>query len=1248
MKNLKKILKVVFCFLAFAICSFAFAFNPSYAVVYAESAALSEFQDAVNAIKIPSKVNAKEGEFLIPIPTNTISGTKTTIRVIDTSVHNYVVGADAGVNDENYFGLKDGKLKIKALTNGTYKVVFIVEKGTNKFYSNVYTVEVTNVNYALDFKDENGLTKLIPQDLKTGTKFELPVVLAKIVDEDGNLSGDGIETEISVKRNGAVQTLDAAGSDFKTEAGKKIIQVSESGVYTVEYTCKTAVNQPTKSFTINVSDNFEEPTTLTVATPKFKDIYLGETVTLPSELSVSDENHSKVEYNVTKIRFEKESNSNIYVELNNNTFEFEFNPTTMHATSYEDLVGNYNVTYTLKGAYDGQTTTKVFRVEGVTVKGNPSIYLSYDYETTAEGLANVNKDASSELKVKYGFSEIVVPAVYAEDKVTDYSDLIIVRYLVKTTDSSKVYYVDNKKYNESTGALETVASTEDGYNFAEDANIGKVNKSVKFQFSESGEDSGKYGSYYLQYKVISKKIKTGNTDRSSLLYSSGTKQYSIQVIKDAFVEGSAKSTPEVEIANLGTISNVRTDEVLPVKVTASDEDYDNLTTALFYYTEETSENSLREDIQSVINSIKTTELFGKSNVLTDETFASKMQAKHYDNFTAIEESETANTFDLDINGVTSNEITLVAVSINAYGNFAVSTKTLTVKDTTETDAPNFEVVDAGDDFTVDTNKIDLDKTFEQGAQITLPTIKFNDGVNGDKYLTLDVMYYIKDTENNYSVENTDEGVTYKYPSNYRTYYSASEGYIAGGKITAVNAGKYYVIYTATDAAGNTTIVPLTFTVNAVVKSIMSVTPVSNDEIKISGNTITADKGVTISFDTVVKNGETDITGTSNVQVKIDNGDGLAYKSSGKGAYSYIFNGVGDYTVTISATGVESKVFYITTSNPTLKFNSSITVQKYAAQSEAVFLPDISANNGATVTVKVTTPGGSNVDVEKVITENGVSLWKFITNQSSKGSYNVVYTAKTDAETISETFTIKVGDNVAPTFEMEHESELKQDIIYTGTNIEYKLNVNKTNKTFTIDAIKDGETIYSYDLGLKIYDKDDTSTAKSEMTWTNLTYELIADDSSTIESGDNDGQYFIKGVGKFTIKLSVKDNYDNSSEKTISFNVVTETKAEEKNDSVIGVVLIILSLVILAGVIVFFAFTGKKGTSKKVKKSTKATKKVEDKKEEKTEAVVEEKVDEVVEEKVDDKEEVKDEVIVEEPAEELPDETSDIESKEDQE
>lgn len=1300
MKVLSKYLKVALCFVAFALCSFMFAFTPTLTAVQAATLTGVSYEKALSALKMPTEnvdySKDEEDEFKIPLLSSVVGAeTSYTIRVVDPAGynHDYVIGGTK--NDANYFTLDDVNdiLTVNARNNGEYKVIYIVNSGNRQYYSNSYTVNVTNVSYELDFSTPVlktgtdtvvGYTKnLIKTKMAVSTEaYELPVAYAKITGKDLTIKSGAVTNEkatIKVTKDGAPQ--DVLTSDFFSKNGDKyFITPSKAGVYTVEYSFENSENRPTKTYTINVADNFTASELKLASTPTMPTIELGKSITLP-KLTVNAGEEKNVDVNVTSIKIEKEnSNGAIVCELTNNNFNFEMSPASFTGVEkFADMLGNYNITYTVKDA-NNKTLTETFRVDGVTVSSKPSIKLSYNYDTA--DLTDVKLGAETELKAEYEISSgFVLPAVYVEDAVTpNYSDFTIIRTIRK---GSTYYYVDNKKYDEETGKLVDVASTDKGYNASKDANIGKTNKAVTFKFNSNAQNVE--GTYYLEFRVITNQVK----QRESYLYVDGTStKYSFKVVADSSHE---ETTPTVEITNLKD-RLVKNTEDITVKVTSTDTLDTRLKNVVFTYTGTTANftgtdtfaSVLQKEVDNLLNAIKTEKelhvlddarlINGWSITTKDEhgadvTLTSNGLKHYFENIKLVAENETKNSFDLDLSSQTSGDVNVVAVAINDDGNVATDIKTLTIKDTTNDDEKpemNIYVEHLKDITTTWTDSKWLDgsdniQEFEvgQGVEIKLPTVYVEDVK--DKSLMLNVMYYINSPENAYG------GVKYLSPANKRFYYEselfANEVQaIDGGTITTTETGVYYVAYTATDVAGNTNVMYFTFTVKDTSKPILSVEPVSDDEITISGNTITAGKGTIIDFESTLKSsdGKEDYTSNKNITVTInDDGKGLDFQPSGDSRTSYVFNSYGTYTVTISGeyeTTVggddvtlvaDNKVVKVVIEKQAIEWLGEFDVTQQATTNQEVKLPDIAASNGAVVSVKYMLPGDSEdeaVEAKKVTDASGYTYWSFTTNESSTGTYKVIYTAKTDEDVLTKTISIKVGDNVPPTISVGNRAKVEKQLVYDGENeIEYLVELNRTksstqNRYFKITVTNNGKEIYSEDINLSISDVDDNDSPIS-ISWSSLTYELTGPSVTTGESTNNKTQYLIKGTGEYVLTLKVKDGHDNEGTQTIKFKVVTESSVEEKNDTVVGAVLIVISLILLAGVILFFTLTGKKGGNNKSKKEKVVKTKQEEKVEVENEVKAVEETAEQVEETAN--EEVSDDV-KEDDATEVVEETSENE------
>lgn len=1254
MKVLSKYFKVALCFMAFALCSFMFAFTPTMTAVQALDLTIAQYNVAINAIKMPteevdySSNDSTINEFRIPLLSGSMDKTDYTIRVVDPSgySHDYVLGGDK--NDANFFTKEANYLIVNAKNDGDYKVVYIVTNNNRTYYSNSYAVSVKNVSYELDFstpvlnadKEIVAYTKnLMKANLSvSNTKYELPVAYAKITGKDLTVDSDGNVTNpvasIKVTKDGAPQDLNGENSVFVKINDKYYIQPKEEGVYSVEYTFENSANRPTKTFSINVAEGYEADELKPASNPTMPKMELGSKITLP-KLTINAGDTKNVDVNIEKIEIVKEGNEDIKYTLTNNTLTFKMTKENFGATKYEDMVGNYHIKYIVKDAYN-KTLTQVFTVDGVTVSSNPTIKLAYDFDKTATDFkTNINYGAEVELKTEYSAdNEIVLPAVYVEDYVTDnYDDFYVVRAIRK---GSTYYYIDNKRYNETTGELEDVASSEVGFNATADTSkFGDTTKSATFTFNSNV--SSKEGTYYLEYKVISKEVK----ERGSNLYMDGTKEkYSFKVVAATSIDDDR--TPEIEITNLKN-TTVKNTAKVNIKVSSKDSVDSRLKNAVFTYTSKVSgkTESLEYYIKDAIDTVeKTADYKRTSNILENAKFIEEMQ-KSYKDFAIVTESETKNSFDLDLkakfnlndndpsNDVDVDEISIVAVTINDLGNVATDTKVLSLKDTSDTDAPVIKIDTAsladiwkGEDPT----KIG---EFEigQGKEVVLPTISVTDA---DKTLSLNVMYYIDKPENDFG------GIEYLSPANKQFSFKNGVQYIKGGTITTSETGIYYVAYSATDVAGNTSVMYFTFEVVDTSNPILSVEAVA-DNATVAGNTLTAGKGAIVDFEATVKSADSknDYTSISTIEVEVnDGGNGLDWQLSGNSQTSYKFNDYGTYTITISASykkevnGVEqtfkadSKIIKVIIEKQKIEWLGEFNVQSYADKNEKIYLPDVPATNGAVVKVTYQTPGSASSEAKDAVkeTKDGYTYWTFTTNETSKGTYTVTYTATNNDSVLTKSFSVKVGDNVAPTLSY-NKGDLTQELVYDGENaIEYVVKVNKSKKTFVVTVTNNGEEVYSYDIGLKISDRDDTGVVNSNMSWTNLSYELtgakVTKGETKTESDKTEiTQYTISGTGKYSLKLTMTDGYDNERVETINFNVVEKGEVKENKDNVVGVVLIVLSLVLLAGVILFFTFTGKKGAPKSTKTNkAKSTKEVKAEKAVKTEKVEEA---EVVEEKVEE-------------------------------
>ncbi len=1232
MKSIKKYFKVILCFMAFAFASLLFTFAPNVRTYAALNKAKTNYNMAIKAVKMPRAtfVDANGNQSLrVPLLKSGNSWQDTakyTIRVVDPSFtsHDYKVGAEAGQEtnerDADYFAKinvdSDEFLEIKTLNNGKYDILYIMEEGGELLYSNTYSVTVENVSYELDFAAREGSAKaglktLLPETVKLSTsdadKIELPTANVKNKDTGAYVSSTGVTLKVF---DAYGTELDLSTSNIvkkDAETNKYYLYPTKEGKYTIEYTYAYGNNPPKKSFTVEVKKDFVAPTSsdLTINIPTMPSVELGQKDIKLPDVVVNSKTKDNIEHNVKSIVISK---GNLSTTLSNNTFKFDMTKTTFNLASYTtDMLGDWYVEYTIEDAYGNTKTIKV-TIDGVKDNTNPEVFMAYNYEVDAETKLPVDEDkidttVASEFKSQLGYNELYFPAIYAKDNVTSYKDFIFVRY-IQSSRTNTIYYLDNIMLKDKEAYN---ISSDEAYssqmNVSGDANIGKPNKAVKFKFNTENQ-SEMAGEYTLGYQVYAKDI----TKQTGYLYVSNTTMYTFEILSTDLRTPTTSVEHTVEINNIKDNYSVASDGKFTVNINANETKRGESTTnvdkrlktaVFYYYTAKSTATTLAQDVENAYRAAKEAlpegSYFGSKNLIETDAFVNYMKDR-YNGF-AYAEQKNKNNYNVELKGYEASylrEAHIVAMSIDDDSNIALATKKLNLKDMTDVAAPTAHVVNAHDLGDVDLTAL----TVKQGTTVRLPDVSFEDD---DKSLSMSVLYYVD------SPVNDIIGLDYQSPTgkNFKNNISGLS-YIYGGSIKADKVGTYHVIYTATDDAGNTTYMYFTFESTLASDPILKVSATGDDIKSSSASTITGETGMRVNFDAVLWSNDLSQNLTESATIDYTVEDGGKDWQSADDVTSFIFKEQGEYKITFTASyesaGVtytaEPQIFTITVTRPELKWNETLNESdySYAPLGSVVTLPDLSASQGdvkAKVELKVTFKGDTQTVKKNIV--NGTTVWQFTTNETLTGDYKVEYTAITAYSTITKSFTIKVGDNVPPVITIDHEDDLAKEIVYDGkTAIEYTIKLVKTSTSTNGGrklevTITNGKDVKTYNTNLVLQDKDKNGELK-DISWDSLTVELYNGDSvmSTSSTGTNTKTYSISATGEYKLVIKATDSNTNPATKEIKFTVKTESDVEKSNDTVVGVVLIVLSLVVLAGVILFFAFTGKgKGGKTKANNQVKA-------------------------------------------------------------
>ena len=179
-------------------------------------------------------------------------------------------------------------------------------------------------------------------------------------------------------------------------------------------------------------------------------------------------------------------------------------------------------------------------------------------------------------------------------------------------------------------------------------------------------------------------------------------------------------------------------------------------------------------------------------------------------------------------------------------------------------------------------------------------------------------------------------------------------------------------------------------------------------------------------------------------------------------------------------------------------------------------------------------------------------------------YTIEYTvADIYGNETSASYEVKVGDTESPTL------SIPDDILKES----YKFSEFSNGKTLTIDI--SGITA---DDNLSLTDNE--STTVEDYIKNNI--EITVTRGSTEIESTTEGRYIynINEVGTYTVTFSLSDPAGNVREVSRTFTVTEDSTTPMTQEEIIGTVLIVVSVLVLAGVVIYFIVSKKKSNVKK--------------------------------------------------------------------
>ena len=1178
---MKKFSKVMIMILMVAITAGSFFISPLMSVFVAAATVSAA---AITLTKVPTSGNLNEE---IKLPLASQSG----VKVLVLNPNGKVIYKTGEVESSDEVELKSSYLSLTPKMLGDYKVKYI----SGDVESEVYTVTVNGVKPTIVFEDNskeivpsslgyknaenvvNEITLPTPTitDYSNEEKKEVTIsvgsVAASVVESKGytqalenktltaNQVAELVGYYVDVK-DSSYNEVETSYSFNKVENTYYInytVKPKENvyGRYTVTYTYQSNL-RAVKKLMFEVKKNFEEKQDITFSTWKEgktmpTTAVLGNEVELPKPNATYKNGTTAKVYTDVKVYYVEKNAMN---NLKNDNYEQAdagnvtgWTPVSVKdfkfVAGYKAVDGaSYVIRYVLTDFF-GNELTKQYTLTNVYDSEAPKVFMVADYSAT-DATADTETSVEDMLPkyVQTGKS-VTLPAIYATDNS---QNAINISDEDKEISLTRRYVLDGVTYNfNSSNSKVTSKSNTKEFTDKEEVLFTPTQSGI-YTFYYEGRD--KAGNTSSSTKFVIKVEDDYNDTLAPVLTvpTIATTAYAGETINfDAPSAIDYKDADKTEIIN----NNVKVD----VKYYINDEE-SNLTALTL-----NKDNSYS---LAIPNS-------GADKVTV--VFTAKDHARYSENNT---DNETVKKVVINVKNVSAD---LTAPTING-----------TIQDLIET---------------------------TQSSEKSIQEIKFED----ENDINVAIKVTSKDAEGNVSTYAVSGKNVVKNGNVYT---------VSNASFTSYHVGEHLVTFIATDANGNTTIVA--YKVN-VTESITPTLDVVNDipsTIEVGktltlpqallkdydGQTVEAD----VSIEMVGKNPEYELIGNRFTAKEHNGVYTFRYKAE------YVRNGgknvVYSSLKTLTATDtnkpeitIEDDAWQIWDNEESMplaleykeavdgafvkidgnyvKYDSSNSAHaeltRYAYKE--IELPSFSATdrkitNGSIVadnkideySIKVTNAEGKvlleSINGANLLTTNSANGYDayYVFTPNGNGKYTVVYSATDIAgNSTSKTIVLQVGDNIAPEIKLNDAQDVKASpkvgdkLVIKLDEIELEDNVDTDIDIYK--AIKATE-------GVKFSIKIETPTGNSvTLSTSNTTYYSSTDKSFTYDLTEA-GDY------KVTYELTDTAGLTHTIVKTIT--VASKNASNVISEQAIGTILIVASVALLAGVVVYFVVTNKKYVSKK--------------------------------------------------------------------
>ena len=1067
--------------------------------------------------KMPTKGTVNT-EIVIPKGTTTTSGSNVSVKVIDP------LGKEVTLLDDgdNY--------KFTATMVGNYKATYSASEvaGVNSKTEEVFLIKVEGSTISMNLSENSPF--MLPSKVGKDTTLVLPYPNVVIGNEEyaGHYTGEvpTDDANITVKvtdpkhqvwdENTSIDNFTSPLStkvvDDKTYYTFKATKNNDEtvyGTYSIVYKYKSSSTGEvsTKSFKVYVASNYSvenQKVTFTWNGSLPESAVLGNEVTLPTPVTVDANNnsasvdtYSKVSVTYHNAEVEEE------VEVENFKFTpmFEAKNGSYYTIKYQiytlEQLDLANADYaTVKAALDAnadKALTKTYTLSNVTdtVAPTPQVVNAYEVETDGS-VSETTQDVLDGEDVSY-----LIPS-----KARTQVEIEI----------PAIYATDN--YNEYKDlTLSRTLIDEDGNtisldgseikNESDDSTLPKVqqadkNQTAKVLFRLKG-------TYTVRYRA---------TDKSN-----NTKDMSYKIVVTDTLEDNV--APAITLPTI--VQNTKPGETIT---------FDGAI-VVDYKTDASSPEVIDERVNKNVYYY-----YGQADSSTDFDAVDKTELKMDEETSKYSLTVADNPTDSYITFLFRAEDDAKYATGNTENNVRWAYKVVRIFNVNDSVAPTLKDTN----LSAIANALD---GFGQGETLNIGEISFDDkddnNVDTTQYLT-STLKVLDKNGNQIKVS----GVKYTYDNSKFT--------MSNGKFVTTVAGTYQVIVTVTDLGGNSIVHSMQFEVEDTKAPVIEV---ENFDYSMElGKTYVLPTPVVVDDGAVVDNSALTLVefGANNPSYKFNQGT-MEFTPLEKGTYTFRFlgkdaadNDAASDWYTITAADTIKPVIVI---NETDEYIMPETAPYKDANNQVVNvnLPLFTATdegeyNEASTSITVKNPDGDEI---AVITE--ADHYEF--TPTGNGIYTVTYKAVDLAEnSTTQTYTIKVGDVVAPT-----------------------ISVDSKNMP---SSYKIGDSI-SIDLsGLStVDDVDGTTAGKDAIDAGRLTITLKNPDGTdvTFTKESDIWSYQFTTAGSYTLTYSATDKAGNTGDDVVyNFEVKATSNSSSVSEKTWGVVLIVVSVALLAGVVVYFVKT----------------------------------------------------------------------------